>query len=464
MKYLYQFFQKYEKIFIYFFISLFVIAGSTVSVLRYYQYESFYFDFGIFDRALWLVSHFQIPLVYHPNFHGTEKIIFADHFNPSLFLLAPLYWITERREVFLIFQAISVGLGILIGYRLSLLAVKNSIVRVGLVMCFMLFAGLQNALISDIHDATHAVLPLMIAFWAIFRKKWVVYFVMVLIILGFKESFAGLIVGLGIYLLWLKKYKQGCITIIFSLLWFFIVTNFVIPYFSGGEYFYLSSANTSFTNFFQPFIKIKTLFYSFLSFGFLPLFYPPLLPAIFENFFERFGSLAPTRWDLGLHYSALLAPLFFVSSLRVVAFLENKKFNKNTISILGVLLILISFILYRFILHGPLALFYNPAFYSVSSRNAYVDTFIAHIPTKGLIMTQNDIALRLTHHNVILLDINIDSQKPDVVALNLTPGQNPNVYFPVNFEKAEKIKNILLHDDNYKVIKYGNELYVFTRK
>jgi len=437
-----------------------------VSIERYYQFQNFYFDFGIFDRALWLVAHFKSPIVFHPNFHGEEKIIFADHFNPGMFLIAPLYWLTSKREIFLLAQSLIVTISAVLAYWLSKSFVRNVFIRIGLVSCYLLFIGLQNAIISDIHDATLATLPLMLVFWAIQKKKWIIYWTMLLVILGLKESFAGLVIGIGLYVLWVKYIRVSLATIIMGFTWFFLVTHFVIPYFSHEPYFYSSNANVSmsFSTFFTPFLKIRTLFFSFLSFGFLPLFYPPLLPAIFENFFERFATLAPTRWDLGLHYSATLSPLFFMASVHVVRFLEKKYIPRQLLSLFGVVFLLLALILHRFILHGPLGLFYNPAFYQASSQTKYLDEFIAHIPTRGLIMTQNDIAVRLTHYHVTLLDTNFITVKPNAIAINLTPGQNPNVYFPASPEIVFKMKNKLLQDPNYSVKKYGDELYLFIRK
>lgn len=466
MKLFAKLYKRKEEIVIYLLIALFFIASSLVSVLRYYQFQSFYFDFGIFDRALWLAAHFKTPVVFHPNFHGAEKIIFADHFNPSMFLLAPLYWITDKREIFLIAQSLIVALSGFIAYQFSKFFVKNTWVRVGLLCCYFLFVGLQNAMISDIHDATLATLPLMIAFWTIEKKKWVLYFAMLFIILGLKESFAGLVIGVGLYVAWKRQFKQALATIIVSLTWFYLVTNFVIPYFSGAPYFYSSGANADFaiSSVFSPLIKIKTMFFSFLSFGFLPLFYPPLWPAIFENFFERFATLSDTRWGLGLHYSATLSPLFFVASVKVVAYLQKRKVPSLVFTVLGIILFCITLFLHRFILHGPLGLSYNPDFYHAAAKTKYLDNFIQHIPHKGLIMTQQDIAVRLTHENVTLLDTNFTVTKPDVIVLNLTPGLDPNVYFPAGLSVATKIKDRLLQDEHYHVIKYGDQLYLFVRK
>lgn len=47
------------------FIVIYTIAAITVSVNRFWQYQNFYFDFGIFDSAIWKAAKFQLPKVDH---------------------------------------------------------------------------------------------------------------------------------------------------------------------------------------------------------------------------------------------------------------------------------------------------------------------------------------------------------------------------------------------------------------
>lgn len=108
---------------VYLFCVLFTVAGIVVSLNRFWQYDVYYYDFGIFDQAIWSVSRFQPPIIEHIVVGG--KWIFADHFNPSIFLLSPLYWITDRSEVILIAQAIAVGLSGFFIYQTGLTLLKN---------------------------------------------------------------------------------------------------------------------------------------------------------------------------------------------------------------------------------------------------------------------------------------------------------------------------------------------------
>lgn len=455
------------------FIILYTSAAIIVSVLRFRQFEFGYFDFGIFDQIIWSASRFNIPITYHPNFIavGGFNIHLADHFNPSIYLLSPLYWLTSRQEVILIAQSVTVGLSALVGVILARKFIKNDFIIFALIFSYLGFVGLQNALITEFHEATISPLFILISFWAIVTKKWKIYYLSLIMILGLKETFAGLGVGLGLFILLYdrKNWKHGVATFIICISWALITTKLIIPTFSGHPYFY-TPGNTleSFTAMIQSFfhfdIRLKTLFYSFLSFGFLPLFNLPLLPAILENFLTRFLSDGTTRFTLALHYSAPLAALMFSSSVLVFSKMEKSKRLKKIIIPYAAFLIVNTFILHQFILHGPLALSYNKTFYLQTKNNQYVEDFIKKIPKDhGLIMTQNNIALRFAHQKVMLLDQAPEHFNPSVIAINLTPGQNPNNFFPLNYETATSLKDRLLIDPLYKVTKHGDELYIFKK-
>ena len=99
-----------------FFTLIFFIRGVLISLYRFWQFDVWYYDFGIFNQAIWNLSQFRSPIIDH--FIVPGKIIFADHFNPSIFLLTPLYWITDHAEVLLIAQSALVSVSGFIFYLL----------------------------------------------------------------------------------------------------------------------------------------------------------------------------------------------------------------------------------------------------------------------------------------------------------------------------------------------------------
>lgn len=450
----------------YTFCILFTIAGILVSLNRFWQYEVFYFDFGIYDQAIWNVSRFSPPIIEHHIVGG--KWIFADHFNPSLFLLSPFYWLSTKNETLLVVQAVVVGLSGVVLYRIGKHLLKNRLFALGILICYLLFLGLQNAVISDLHDLTIMTLPLMLTFWAIIHKKVWLYFLFLFITLGFKESTFLLGAGIGISIFFLRKewFKIGLVTIALSLIWGYISIKVIIPSFSNGIYAYSPVLSSNiFENIYSfvdhPF-KQRTLFYSFLSFGFLPLLAPEFWFLLLQDYGIRFvGNSCCSRWDLGLHYNAPSAVLLGIGSIFALARLQRIKFIHKFLPILIMLIIGNAIFLYRFILHGPLALAYNPAFYAHTKDFVFLDNLVAKIPSNVSVMTQNNLASHFTHQKVFLLRDDYGNYKPEYIVVDLRKDQNANNFYGT--KNISVIMELLRKDPKYELIYKTKEQFIFQR-
>jgi uncharacterized membrane protein len=386
---------------------LFILAGILVSLNRYWQYEAFYYDFGIFDQAIWNVAHFHAPVIEHYIVGG--KWIFADHFNPSIFLLSPLYWLTSRREVLLVTQAVIVGLSGYVIHEIGKKIIKNSFLPLCVLVSYFLFLGLQNAVITEFHEVTISLFTLSLIFWASIHKKKFLYFLFLILTLGFKEIifFAGIGIGISIFFIRKEWYKPAIATIIISLVWGILSLKFIIPSFSGGIYQYTTAMPTNpmviMQNLFIPAEKLRTIWYSFLSFGFLPLLSPGFFALFFQDFAIRFIPDWPIHWGLGLHYSALLSVFLAVSSLFSLKKLSLLKLTKKYVNIVGIVMVMNALFLYRFILHGPFGLAYNSEFYRHTNDFEFLSKMNAKIPIDAIVMTHNDLALRFSHKKIYLL-------------------------------------------------------------
>lgn len=444
---------------------LFIAAGILVSLNRYWQYTVFYYDFGIFDSAIWSVSRFQPPIIDHLAIGG--KWIFADHFSPSIFLLSPLYWFTDRQEIILIAQSVIVGLSGFVLYQIGKEVIKNKFLSLSVVVSYFLFVGLQNAIITDFHEVTVSTLPLMLAFWALIKKKTVWYFIFLIITFGFKEStfVLGIAIGICIFLLWRDRYKIALATILVAIAWGFFTIQFIIPHFSDGVYNYSltsgSGSNISIGALFDNPLKRRTLYYSFLSFGFLPLFAWQFWILLLQDFVTRFIPVTPTRWDLGLHYSAQLASLMAISTIYGIKRISTIPIVSKYLPFLGILLMLNAFYLYRFVLHGPFGLAYNPAFYKQTSNFVFLDTPVKKIPPNASVAAQNNLAVRFTHQKVWLLRNQYYVYQPDYIIFDKRAGQDLNDLFGTGNIVA--LLERLRYDTDYVPIYATQDQFVYKR-
>lgn len=453
-----------------FFCFFFFLVGSIVSLNRFWQYEASYVDFGQYDRSIWLVSRFQEPIVQH-FIYGRLNVL-GDHVTPSIFLISPLYWFTNSSEIILIVQALAVALSGLFLYDLAKHVLKDKFLALSTLLCYFLFVGLQNAVITEFHELTVMTLPLMITFWAIIKNRKILYFVFLILTLGFKEITFMLGIGIGIALFVIKKEwtKQAIGTIIISCLWGFLAFKVIIPYFNHAGYLYANALPSgiipkAIALIDQP-EKIRTLFFSFFSFSFLPIFAPQFWAAIFQDYASRFMPADfVTRWGLGMHYNAQSAVLLAVSFVFGLKSLLHFQIIKKYSKILAIIFVLNAFILFRFILHGPFMLAFNSTFYKDTGNFNFLNKMVALVPKNASVMTQNNLATRFTHQNIQLLNEDYFIAKPDYILIDMREGQNPNDYFATanGIQELQTIAQQILHDKTYTAIYKTDKQFVFKR-
>lgn len=429
-----------------------------MSLHRFWQYEVFYYDFGIFDSAIWKVSRFQAPVIDHLVI--SNKWIFADHFNPSIFLLSPIYWITSKSEILLLIQSFVVGLSGLVIYSISKKITKNKISSLAVLTAYFLFTGLQNAVITDFHEVTIATLFLALAFWSILNKKTLLYFLFLIITLGFKESMFAVGIGLAIAIFFIDRNakKIALLTFLISLVWGILTIQFIIPYFSQTDYQYqpnlsLNPVKIIFA-FFDNDQKIRTLLFSFFSFGFLPIPAIPFIPLIFQDFFTRFYQFWPVRWGLGFHYSALLSVIFALSSAYTLALIKNKRI----LTILTLYLLANSLFLFRFVLHGPFLLAINKDFYRHTEDFHFLDDVVEKVPRNASVMTQNNLASHFAHRTVYLIRNDYEKYSADYILIDDRTGQSPANYFGSDLKLV--LEKLAL-DENYDIVYKKGDQYLF---
>lgn len=391
------------------------------------------------------MAHLQKPIIDHLEDGFISQ--FGDHFTPTLYLLTPVYWLTNSYEPILIIGNLFVALSAYVLYLIARKRIKSSLMIFAVILAYTLFIGLQNTIIANLHTELPALLTLALTIWAIENKKWRTYWLFLILTLGCKQNFAAIGVGLGIYLFFLKEKKVGLFTVIFSLAYYFLVTKIVI-----SNYLYGLAFNFSWNS-----MKTETVFASLATFGFLPLGTITFLPTILQDFITRFFFSTPARWDLGLHYNATLAVFLTYGSI-----LTASKLNKKLLTFFAILIICLTLYFHRFKYHGALGLSYNPDFYRHTSEMKFVTDFLKQIPTNKSVMTNNNLAPYLTHTNkVMLMSANRD---PEVIALDIRDGQNPVNFWPSTFAATINLKNRLATDSAFIYVRISDSQFIFIKK
>ena len=452
-----------ENLIVLFIISLFFIIGATVSLHRYWQYEAWYYDFGIFYQAISSVAQLKPPIIDH--FVFSDQVIWADHIHPLIFLLSPFVALFPRGETILVLQALFVSVSGFFIYKIANKYTQNFFESISFLVIYFSFIGLHNAVISEFHAITLIVLPLSMFLYGIVGKK-INWYVMGLIgILLTKESTFIIPAWFSILLIIQNKgfwRKVGIVTLISSVGYGLFLLKVAFPFFNGLGYYYSSSGSADLLKFQTIFNTqtIKTMFYTLQSHGFLPILAPETLPPILFNWWSRFSGLATSRHTLGLHYNAEISPTLLLAT--VIGWQRIKKFKLKHIQFikthhfrigLFVLAIFVGILNFQ-ILKSPFLLFGNSAFYKHTNNFGFLDDLVSAIPEEGIILTQQNIAAKIAHRKVYMLRDNYYDIPHDYIVVDLREGQGSSNFYGVQYYDrfVEKISN----DLNYKVI-YNNE-------
>lgn len=463
---------RFDFFLLVFLFLLFSTLYSLLATVRHNHFQSQGNDFAIYDQALWLYSRFETP--YSTLTFETDL---ADRFRPIMIPLSALYWFGDDERVLLIFQAVILSAGV---FPVWLVARRKLHWLLALVVAFLYvdFIGIQATAVSDFHEM--AILPFFLGWLFYFLEKgwWRSYFVALFLSLAVREHVGLILATISIYIFWVKKkYKIALATAGISLAWSVLAIGQVMP-FLGQTYYasfvqkddtlgkaifgYLTSPILIFENFFFPFEKVQTLFWSFFSFGLLPLSYLPLLPAIFFQFASRFLDLQhPIRWTLFFHYSAELAPVLAMATIfGSSVILKRYRQLKMLVAVLVVMLVA-SHVLANVILDSPLKNLANIQFWQEEPWMQDTRFIISQVPKNATVETQNNLIPHLSHRREIyILPIIRDS---NYIVLDLHPGQNDWNFYTENLQIATEQFKSLVVGGTYKPIISAGDAYLLKR-
>lgn len=445
---------------------LFFVVFTTISLHRFWQYASWYYDFGIFYQGISAVARGKPPIIDHFVFQG--KHILGDHFHPLIFIISPIIALIPRPEVLLVVQALFVTVS---GYFVYLTAhklLKSNLESLAILIIYLAFVGLHNALITEFHAITLLPLPLSIFLYALVSKKRWLFILSWLGVLLTKETTFIIPAYFGLYLAVKNKglwRKLGLFVTLASSIYGVGIIKWVMPAFSGREYLYLSQASSDFSWYkLVEAKKLKTIGQTLLSYGLLPIFAPEILPPVVANWASRFISDGP-RYDLGMHYNAEIAPTLILATTigykRVKYFLQ-KQFKPIVIKLGLVLIALFSLLLSLFVYHSPALLAFNRAFYQHTKNFVFLDRLLEQVPKEGTVMAQHNLAGKLADRKVYILRENYEKFKPDYIVIDARDGQEPNNFWGI--KDFEKLVEKLANDPHYLVYYDQGEQKIYQRQ
>lgn len=456
-------------------ISFFTLLYSLLMVHRYWQFEYFFVDNVYFHSALWKLSQFEAPVVYHRVLGHIN--IFGDHFHPAILIFAFLYMLIPYHEVIFVGMAVFYGLGAVFAMLVSFKLIKSRILTYALLCAYFMYLGTQNAMIFGFHEINMVAAFFFMAVYGFVYEKKPWYWLGFVLLLLTKESSAviGVALAMFVFLVDRKHWKIATVTMIASLGYYFAVSRYVIPYFSDGRFLYqavslpgsLSELVSSLTT---PTEKITTFGVSVGTFALLPLLNIAALPFVAQDFLVRYLFAIPgnVQYTLEYHYGVATAPMLLMSAIWSVH-VWQRFITKPFIWVgLALVVVLAAVGFDRGMLRkGPLAMTLNPEFYRITQRNAFTWKLIEAVPNDGVVVAQNHLGLALSKLDVYMLPQSrqeLDELKPRYIVYDSRDGQNPNNYFPSTETAFLKLAQELQAEGAYTTFFSEGSLTILKRR
>ncbi|HVL95470.1 MAG TPA: DUF2079 domain-containing protein [Solirubrobacteraceae bacterium] len=386
-----------------------VAAYSLLAVVRHRTFRSTGFDLGLFDQVVWHYSRLEAPA---STLKGLPSIL-GDHFSPVLALLAPVRWLGT--DALLVAQA-----ALVVAAALPIAAFTRRRLGEGatraVVIAYLLFGGVQEALWFDLHEVAFAPLLIALCVDAADRRRFGRSVAAAAALLAVKEDMAFLVIAIGLWYALLGRRALGAAVAAGAAAWFVVVTELLIPWAAGGGAAYgywdyrqfgdgpldsllgvLREPWRVVTVAVSPAEKLRTLAYLLGAFLGLALLSPlrwllvPLLAA-------RLLSDTPKHWTLEDHYSLTIAPVLALGAADGLARLARRwprGERRAAVALVAVAVALVPAF--------PLRELARPAFYAPPPAYRAAGEALARVPDGAPVSASNRLVSHLSARDDIRL-------------------------------------------------------------
>lgn len=451
-------------------IASYIATLATLSILKWAAFKHFDADLAINDQLVWNASRghfFASTLIEH------ATISLGDHFAFFQVYLAPLYWIVPGPRTLLTVQSIALGItAVSLGW-LADLRLKNRALGTAFVAAFLLYPALHNINLFEYHEVIFAVPVLAALLWSIEAGKSRITFGLALLALTVKEEMALVCLGVGVYILLVKRqWKLGALIAAMSAAWAVVVMGFIMPALStaGSDFYYVrrysqfgsTSEEIIVALLTHPGIVLSDLltperltFYAALL-GPLALL-PALSPAALLLAAVPIGYLAlgnsPAQYSILYHYPSPIVPLVFVAAIAGAARLLAWRIPSAAVA---AVLLVASAAGYWLLSPLPGARGWNPDDFTPDSHTSVVQAYLARVPADVPVSAGRNLVSRLSERDKVYnFPTVLDAQ---AVLLDYRGQVYPGFYEDDGFALRK-----FLHDPAFWLVSAEDGVWFFER-
>lgn len=441
---------------------LFVLTSISWTACSWTRHEVFHtsFDMAIFVQAVWNTLHGDFL---YSSIKGGICLL-GDHFSPLLAALALPYAVWPDPKCLLLVQAVALAGSVFPLYKIAKEKKLDDFPAICIVIAFILYLPSRNAVRFDFHPELLATPFFLWGFYHQMRSKLWPASVFFLIALLAKENAALVLFALGFYSFFMfRQRKFGLFWMIFPVSYFFAVIRWVIPSFSGEEYFYLRGnfnawEEEGISSFLRHLVSPASAVYLFKIFapvGFLSFLDPGTLllcgPMLLQNLTARNEMVR----SIFFQYTAFLTPFVSISTIfgaaHAVHFFKKDGHDKVALYLL-ITTFLMSGVSDGYILYRHLAKF--------KPRMSIIKSALHEIPAHASVRTHEFLASHAAHRKQLHI---YENQHPKEGASQAALTADYVVLDQVLLGAEAETHFRRLYEKGYRVVAQKEGLFIFRR-
>ena len=448
---------------------------AVYTCIRHYKFATTVFDLGVYNQVFWSIVHTgKFLSTLDTGVSGTfvAHNLLSTHFSLIYYLLAPVYWFYQKPETLLVLQSFLLGLPGLLIYFLARQKTKNEFLALAFCLSYLLYVPLHNINLFDFHEVACAPFLILSTLYCLENKKYQWFCLFFLLSLFIKEDVALSGIGIGIYILLIKRQRWfGIVVALFSIAYFVATIKFFMPFFGSpadfssrysqlilpGHHGYAAILYTMVT---KPIYVLKAIFWNkdkilYWFKIFTPLLWLPLcnnigtIILILPSFLVNLLSNYQPQYDIHDQYTGILIPFLYFTAILSTQRIYKTKIKK----LLAILLIVVGIIpLGRQLMmlidnHGQK--------FIISPHDRVVRDIINEVPKDASVSSVNYHGAHFSSRSVAYM-LPKGIGYVDYIMLDLKHiGGNVNTYFMVPTDKKQSLQVLYTaFKNNYGVVDF----------
>jgi uncharacterized membrane protein len=284
---------------------IFMVLAKTL--LSLYSFKWNIYDVGSYSSVVFNLSNGL-------NFNSFLQVpATADHFTPSLALFVPFYWITATVHWLTFAKALSyLSAPLVVYFWLNNKTEKDYCFAISCMFGLWMLLLYKPSVSSRFFEFSPSSLAppfIILSFFLMEKKRWFLFSITMLFILGLKEHMGVVLTGFGLYRILQKNFRTGIIFTTIGLCVTYIMIFHLMPYFRDYQVF----GNTQIAPFQDITGKAVYIVKLLWPLGFLPLIFwrygVLAAPAIGVNLI----SGRPGMYSTTYHYDDISSTLLLMS-------------------------------------------------------------------------------------------------------------------------------------------------------